>query len=208
MKNNRFTCLGLTGGIASGKSAAAAVFADLGCGVVDADLAARKVIEPGTPGIAQIVEQFGKGVIGADGSPDRDALRRIAFNNPDARQKLEDIIHPLVYEYIQKELEIFRQKRATAGVVEAALLLENPPPWALDAVIAVVCGKDLQRRRLIARSGWSAAEIDGVLAAQIDDDTRRKKSDYILENAGTLRELDLKVRDLFKRILANVCIHI
>ncbi len=201
--NKRFYCLGLTGGIASGKSAAAAVLADLGCGVVDADLAARKVIEPGTGGIARIREEFGDEIIDSDGALNREAMRRIAFTNPGARRRLEEIIHPLVYDYIRNKIETFMRRQMPAGIIEAALLLENPPPYAMDGVIAVVCGKDLQRRRLIKRNGWNETEIEGVLAAQVDDDERRAKADYIIENTGTLDDLDKKVRALFLSIRAK-----
>lgn len=193
--------LGLTGGIASGKSTACRYFAELGAGVIDADQLARDVVAPGTEGLSEIEETFGPSVLSESGDLDRDAMRALAFADPEARMRLEAIVHPRVYMGVMDALAAFEREGRPAGMVEAALLLEKPAPFHFDAVVCVVCGADVQAKRLRESKGWPDKEIRGVLAAQLTDDERRKRADFVVENSGSLDGLRRAVEDVWRRLL-------
>lgn len=193
-----FLRLGLTGGIASGKSTVAEMLRELGCGVVDADRISREVVSPGSEGLARVKEAFGREVLTPTGALDRDAMRRAVFCDSHKRKLLESLIHPLIHARIARAMEDFSKRGFDTGVVEAALLLETSASYDLDAVIAVVCGRRVQEARLRARGGWSDEEIKGVLDAQGKDEERKGKADYLLENRGTKEELRDAVGRLWK----------
>ena len=200
MRSKGYLRLGLTGGVASGKSTAAQFFADLGCGVIDADRASREVVEPGSEGLDEIRKTFGAGVLRPDGALSRDAMRRLVFLHPEKRLLLEAIVHPLVYRRVMEALDAFEREGRPAGLVEAALLLENPAPFDFDAIIAVVCGKEIQTGRLRKRDGWSDEEIQGVLEAQMTDLEREEKADHVLRNFGGFEDLRAGVEELWKKL--------
>lgn len=182
--------VGLTGGIASGKSAVAARFAALGTAVVDADVAAREVVAPGQPALARIVEAFGPDVLRDDGSLDRAKLRTTVFADPHARRTLEGLLHPPIRAALQAAAE------AAPGpyvLVAIPLLAEGGGrkayPW-LDRILVVDAPVDLQRARLMARDGIDAALADGMLAAQADRRQRLAIADDVVVNDGALAALD------------------
>jgi dephospho-CoA kinase len=201
---NRFLKLGLTGGIASGKSAVARVFAGFGCGVIDADRCARDVVAPGSEGLAAVRDEFGESVIAPDGSLDRESMRRIVFSDPAKRLALEAIVHPLVFIEIHNAMERFEMEGRPAGIIEAALLIENAKAFQLDAVISITAGTENRAARLRARDQWADKEIDGVLKAQMSDEERSWHSDYVINNNGTLDDLAAAVTDLWRHIQKEV----
>lgn len=186
--------IGLTGGIASGKSAVADLLAGLGAQVIDADVLAREVVEPGTPGLAAVRDRFGASVIAPSGELDRAALAAIVFADPAARRDLEAIVHPAVRKRAS-ELE----EDATAPVVVHVipLLVETGQAEAFDRVVVVDVPAGIQRERLMARSGLSAPEADARIAAQSSREERLAVADHVLDNAGTSARLEEQVGALW-----------
>lgn len=202
MKARSFRRFGLTGGIASGKSTVARLLQARGAGVVDADQIAREVVAPGSDGLREIRDAFGPGVLTERGELDRDAMRAVVFADPVQRVRLESIVHPYIYMGVMRALEEFETRGKPAGVVEAALLLESPAPFELDAVIVVVCGRETQAERLRGSKGWPEEEIDGVLDAQMSDDERIERADYVVRNDGSLADLESAVARLWGELVS------
>lgn len=182
-------CIGLTGGIASGKTAATRAFEALGVVVADADVAAREVVAPGSEGLARIVETFGADVLDADGALDRAAMRRRIFEDSDARRQLEAIVHPRVREALARTCA---QAASPYAIAAIPLLTEvggrEAYPW-LQRIVVVDVPVDAQRTRLIQRDGIDAELADRMIAAQATRAQRLALADDILVNTGTLDDL-------------------
>ena len=186
--------VGLTGGVASGKSSVAVMLTELGAVVIDADALAREVVAPGTPGLAAVVAEFGAGVLGADGALDRPALGALVFADAEARRRLEAIIHP--------------QVRARAAQLEAAappgalvvhdipLLVETGQAEAFDAVIVVDVPEELQVERMTALRGMSRADAQARIAAQATRRDRLAVATYVIDNTGTWDDLRQRVAEV------------
>ena len=181
--------VGLTGGIASGKSAVAREFTALGVHVADADVAARDALAPGAAGLAEVVSAFGAGVLDATGALDRAAMRRRVFADADARRVLEAIVHPRVRAALQAECAAAASPYAIAAI---PLLAEgggrDAYPW-LDRILVVDVPVELQHARLLARDGIDAALADRMIAAQATRAQRLAIADDVLANTGTLDDL-------------------
>jgi dephospho-CoA kinase len=190
--------VGLTGGIGSGKSSVSRLLAEHGAVVIDADTLAREVVEPGTPGLAAVVEAFGREVLDADGSLDRPALGARVFGDAEARARLEAIIHPLVRARAH-ELEQAAPEDAVV-VHDIPLLVETGQSERFDAVVVVDAPEELQRRRLVELRGMSTDEADRRIAAQATREQRRAAADHIVVNDGSLDELDAQVAALWRRL--------
>jgi len=186
--------IGLTGGIASGKSAVADRLAELGAVVLDADVLAREVVARGTPGLTEVVTRFGPGVLAGDGL-DRAALGRLVFADPSARRDLERIVHPAVR---QRAAELERQAPDDAVVVHVIpLLVETGQAADFDLCVVVDCDPATQAARLQRRNGLTAAEADARLAAQATRAERLAVADVVLSNDGSLGELRRRVDALW-----------
>jgi len=185
--------IGLTGGIASGKSEAARLFAARGVPVIDTDVIAREIVEPGQPALDEIVATFGSAVLDADGRLDRRALRRKVFANPEARLRLERIMHPAIL----RELE---RRAAEAGgpyqVFVIPLLVEGGRTDRVDRVLVVDCPEALQLARLAARDGETDRGARAILAAQASRADRLAAADDVIVNDGTLAQLASEVARL------------
>jgi dephospho-CoA kinase len=178
--------IGLTGGIGSGKSTVAALLAARGALVVDADRIAREVVEPGTPGLAAVVEAFGPGVLTAEGALDRPALASIVFADPAARARLDGIVHPLVRARAQ---ELIGAAPADAVVVQdVPLLVETGQAGAHDLVLVVEADLETRVARLGLR-GLSEQDARARIAAQATDEQRRAVADVVLDNSGAPEDL-------------------
>jgi dephospho-CoA kinase len=181
--------VGLTGGIASGKSAVSREFAALGVHVADADVAARDAVAAGSAGLAEVVAAFGAGVLDADGSLDRAAMRRRIFEDADAKRRLEAIVHPRVRAALQAECATAPGPYAVAAI---PLLAEaggrDAYPW-LDRILVVDAPIEAQRARLLARDGIDAALADRMIDAQATRAQRLALADDVVANTGTLAEL-------------------
>lgn len=190
--------IGLTGGIASGKSAVADAFARRGVPIVDTDVIAREVVEPDRPALAAVVDAFGADVLGADGRLDRRALRRIVFADPALRRTLESILHPAI------RAEMQRQAAAAAGpyvVIAIPLLVENRLQQQVDRVLVVDCPPEVQLARLLARDGETPEGARAILAAQATRDERLAVADDVVVNDGSLADLDARVSELHRGYL-------
>ena len=193
--------VGLTGGVASGKSTVAAILAELGAVVVDADLLAREVVAPGTPGLAAVVAEFGDGVLGADGSLDRPALGAVVFADEAARRRLEAIVHPLVRAR-GRELE----EAAPPGAVvvhDIPLLAETGQAAGFDAVVVVDVPVETQVERMVSQRGMSRADAEARIAAQATREQRLAVATYVVDNTGTREDLRDRVTEVFEKLTAR-----
>lgn len=192
--------VGLTGGIASGKSLVANELAARGGVIIDADLLAREVVEPGTPGLAAIIERFGPDVL-ADGRLDRAALARIVFADEAARRDLEAIVHPAVR---RRAAELEAEAPADAVVVHVIpLLVETGQQDSFDVVLTVDVDRETQIERLQQRDGVSRAEAERRLAAQVSREQRSAAADVIIDNAADVTELKKHVELIWAELAAR-----
>ncbi len=199
MTDNRALSVGLTGGIASGKSTVADMFAELGVPVIDTDVIAREVVEPGQPALQEIREAFGDGVIGTDGRLDRAVMRRIVFAEPTRREQLESILHPRIRE------EGARQAAAAVGpyrLIVVPLLAESPMRAEMDRVLVVDCSEDVQLERLLARDADSIEQARRIIAAQASREDRLAIADDVVLNDTDIADTRRQVEALHERYLS------
>jgi dephospho-CoA kinase len=187
--------VGLTGGIASGKSTVAAILAELGAVVIDADALAREVVQAGTPGFDRVVEQFGPDIVGPDGELDRPALGRLVFNDEQARKRLEAIVHPLVFERYA-ELEATAPTGAVV-VHDIPLLAESGRAGDFDAVIVVDAPRETQVERMTSDRGWTTEDAESRIGAQATREDRLAIATYVVDNTGTLADLRTRVEEVY-----------
>lgn len=190
--------VGVTGGIGSGKSAVTTRFEALGITVVDADLAARVVVEPGRPALEAIAEHFGKRVIQRDGTLDRAALRGLVFADEKERRWLERLTHPLIGQEI-------RDRIAASGspytILSSPLLLETSQHDLVDCVVVVDVPEAVQVARTMARDANDETQVRRIMAAQLSRDERLERADIVIDNSGPLTDLDEVVGELHKEFL-------
>lgn len=187
--------VGLTGGIASGKSTVSAILTELGAVVIDADQLAREVVAKGTPGLARVVEIFGPDILTADGEMDRAAVGAIVFADDVKRRALEAIIHPLVG---ARSAELADAAGPGALVVhDIPLLVETGQATMFDAVIVVDVPEDVQVERMLRDRGWTEGDSRARVAAQASRDARRAAATYVIDNTGTHEDLRLRVAEVF-----------
>lgn len=179
--------VGLTGGIAVGKSTVMRTFAELGAVCFDADAIARSVVEPGRPALAAVVRAFGPSVLADDGTLDRAALGEIVFANPERRRELESILHPPIIAEQDRLIDEVRASRPDAIViVDAALMIESGGYRRFDQLVVVHCAPEVQRQRLMARNGIAPEEADRRIAAQMPQDEKLKYATLAIDTGGTL----------------------
>jgi dephospho-CoA kinase len=197
--------VGLTGGIGSGKSTVSARLAELGAVVLDADKAARVVVEPGTPGLARIAETFGPGVIAPDGSLDRPKLAEIVFADKAALEKLNAITHPLIHEHIQaaEDAAIRTGGDDLVLVHDVALLAEWGRAKEFDLVIVVDIPTETQVERLTQQRGMPEDQARARIAAQATRDQRLAVADIIIDNSGTKADLDRQITEVWSNLKAR-----
>jgi len=190
--------IGLTGGIASGKSTVALRFKELGVPVIDADEAARAVVEPGKPALEQITQRFGAAVLTQDGELDRPAMRTLIFGDSAARRDLEAILHPL----IRADMERRAARLGGPYVVMAIpLLVEVGSRQRVDRVLVVDVDEEVQLRRVVARDGCTAEQARAIVASQASRSARLAAADDVLPNTGTVTDLRQAVDRLHERYL-------
>lgn len=195
------TVIGLTGGIASGKSAVAELLRERGAVIVDSDVLAREAVEPGTPGLEAIRERFGPSVIGPDGRLDRPALAAIVFADAAARADLNATVHPRVRELARRRGAEALASDPDAVVVEVIpLLVESGRLDPFDLIVVVDAPVELQRSRLMARNGFSEAEADARIGAQASRAERLAVADAVIANDGDRESLRAQVAQLWPRL--------
>jgi len=192
--------VGLTGGIASGKTTFADALRARGVPVVDADALARAAVAPGTEALAEIARAFGDGVVAPDGALDRKKLGAIVFADAAARRRLEAITHPAVRRAMAEETALLSAAGHALAFYDTPLLYEVGLERLLDSVVVVWAPSDVQRARLVARDGLTPAEADARLAAQLPIDEKAARADFVVENAGAPAELGPKA----DRLLADL----
>jgi len=182
--------IGLTGGIGSGKSTVAAMFDALGVPVLDLDKVGHAVVVPGSTGLAQLVETFGRDILNPDASLNRKKLAQRCFSNAEQTRQLNAIMHPLIR---QAEASWLQQQQSDYAIIEASVLLESGGVERMDAVIVVLADLTLRRQRVLARGDRSADEFDAIVDRQVSDAERRQAADYIIDNTGSLAALQQQV---------------
>ena len=190
--------IGLTGGIASGKSTVAQRFTDLGVPVIDADVAARTVVASGTPGLARVIERFGPSVLAQNGELDRRTLRDLIFSNPGARHDLESILHPLIRADMERSAD---QAVGPYIVMASPLLIEGGPSDRVDRILVVDVDEAVQLQRVMERDGCTSEQAHAILASQAGRSARLAVADDVLQNAGTVTDLRQAVDRLHERYL-------
>jgi dephospho-CoA kinase len=190
--------VGLTGGIGSGKSEVARRLSALGAVVVDADALAREAVEPGTRGLAAVVEEFGPEVLRPDGSLDRGALGRLVFTDESARHRLEAIVHPVV---AARSAELMAGAADDAVVVyDVPLLVEKHLEGDYDLVVVVEASLDVRVNRVVEHRGMDRADVESRIHAQSTPEERAAVADVVVDNSGDLETLQPQVEDLWARL--------
>ena len=193
--------VGLTGGIGSGKSTAARRFAGLGAVLVDSDVLAREAVAPGTDGLAEVVAAFGTGVLGPDGALDRPALAAVVFADPEARERLNAVVHPRVRE--RTEALVAAAGPDAIVVQDVPLLVETGQAGSYDLVLVVEADLDTRVRRLVGR-GLAEDDARARIAAQASDEQRRAVADVVLDNSGSVDDLEAQVERFWAERVAPV----
>lgn len=194
--------IGLTGGIASGKSTVAQVWKALGAAIVDADQVARDIVAPGQPALAEIVRAFGRDVLLPDGTLDRKKLGAIIFADADKRRTLNAITHPRIAVETQARLQALREEGVAVAVYEAALLVENGIHHGLDGLIVVFCDEATQLARLVERDGFSADEARARIAAQAPVEAKKAAATWLVDTSGPVAETRKQLARIWEQILS------
>ncbi len=195
--------VGLTGGVAAGKSTVASMLAEKGAGIVDFDRLAREIARPGMPALAEIAEIFGPSVIGEGGELDRKALGRLVFADRAARKRLEAVTHPRIFElYRRRAGRIFDRKPDAVLVAVIPLLMELGLEGMFDVVVLVYAPPDVQVKRLMSRDRLSAGEAERILGSQMPIDEKVPRARFVIDNSGSLRETRLQVDELWRGLQA------
>lgn len=192
--------VGITGGIGSGKSAVTRRLEQHGITVVDADVVARLVVAPGTPALAQIAEHFGADILQADGTLDRAALRARVFRDESERRWLERLTHPLIGQEIVDQISA---SRSPYTVLSSPLLLDTSQKALVECVVVVDVPEELQVARTAQRDNNDEAQVKRIMAAQLGRESRLALADIVIDNSGSLADLELQVDELHKEFLAR-----
>ena len=195
--------LGVTGSIASGKSSVADRFAECGAVVVSADQLAREVVNPGSPTLALLVDEFGEEILTEGGSLNREALGKIVFADPDKRKQLESIVHPAIAHLAECRLADLRKAPEDLIVYEAPLLFEAGGEKRVDQVLVVTVDPAVQEQRLIRRDGLSAAEARQRIEAQWPQAEKIRRADFVIDNSGTIQHMQAEVDALYRYLVEN-----
>jgi dephospho-CoA kinase len=199
---------GLTGGIGSGKSEVSRRLAAHGAVIIDADVAARAVVAPGTPGLARVVEAFGAGVLGPDGALDRERLGAIVFGDPGLRSTLNAIVHPLVGQWMRAadQAAVDTADGDVIIVHDVPLLAENRRAGDFDLVIVVDVPPELQLERLVTQRGMTPDQARARMAAQASREQRLAVADLVIDNSGSLADLDRRVAEAWADLQLRVAV--
>lgn len=196
--------LGLTGGIATGKTTISNYLKTKGIPVLDADEYARKIVEPGTPGLTDIVNTFGKQVLQSDGSLNRKLLGQIIFNDMTARQKLNGITHPRIQKMMTDELQKLAKDKTPLVILDIPLLLENHNIAGADAIMVVTVPESIQLNRLMQRNNLTKEEAQRRIDAQMPLSEKEKLADFIVDNSGTIANTLTQVDKVIQNITESI----
>ncbi|WP_079475776.1 dephospho-CoA kinase [Marinococcus halophilus] len=191
--------IGLTGGIASGKSLVADTLREQGLPVIDADVISREVVEPGEPALEQIIEHFGPEILQLDGTLDRKKLGSVIFNDTEKRQVLNQIIHPAVRQRMMTKRDNLVREGNEHVVLDIPLLLENNLNFLVDRVIVVYVNESIQKQRLIDRDGRGEEDAAARIKSQMPLEEKRHLADAVVDNSGTEKETKNQVNELLRQ---------
>jgi dephospho-CoA kinase len=190
--------IGLTGGIGSGKSTVSRILAELGAVVMDADKVGHQAYQPGTETWKDVVAAFGNEVVAADGSIDRTKLGAIVFGDPEALARLNQIVHPRMYDMMAEQIEEYRQQGVEVVVLDAAILIEANWTPLVDEVWLTVASEPTVVRRVRERTGLPEEQIRSRIRSQLSNEERKKQASVVISNDGGLHELRAKVVELWE----------
>jgi dephospho-CoA kinase len=196
--------VGLTGGIACGKTVVRRMLARRGAFTLDADEIVHGLMEPGTSVSHEIREEFGPEVIASDGSVDRAKLGAAAFSNPEVRRRLNHIVHPHVLEEEKRRLATVEERGETIAVVDAALMIEAGTFRSYACLLVVYCPRELQIERLMKRDGYSEKEAARRVDSQLPVEEKKRYADYVIDTSGTLDDTERQVGEIWKKLQALV----
>jgi dephospho-CoA kinase len=201
--SRRFLLVGLTGGLATGKSTVSAILRSLGCIIIDADVLAREVVEPGQPALAAIAQEFGAEVLQADGSLDRKRLGAIVFADPARRRRLEAITHPAIRDRYLSQLAALEAQGFEGIVVwDAPVMIESGGYQHVDELVVVVTDAATQRTRALSRDG-DRADAERKIASQMPLADKAALADFVIDNSGTREETEARTRAVHAALLAE-----
>ena len=192
--------IGLTGGIASGKSRVANLLRDHGLQVIDADELARRAVQKGSPGLKAVVQLFGSDILNEDGELNREKLGRIVFSDVAKRTQLEKIVHPLIQELRASERRRLEQNENEVAFYDVPLLFEKKMESEFDSVILVYSRPEIQRQRLRERDGLSEGEIEQRISAQMPIDEKLKLANYVILNNSSMADLKANVESVLREL--------
>lgn len=193
----------LTGNIAAGKSAVASGLAERGATVIDADILAREAVARGRPALAAITARWGDKVLRRDGSLDRGVLRDIVFADPAEREALDSIVHPAVERLRNAAIETARRRGETLVICDIPLLFETGLDAGFQTIILVDAPAEVRKERIVRDRGLTAEVAEAMIAAQLPSSDKRSRATYIIDNAGTLDDLEAKIEDLWNSLTDN-----
>ena len=194
--------VGLTGNIGSGKSTVAQLLSERGATIIDADVLARRAVELGTTAYASIVERWGTSILAADGLIDRAALRRIVFSEPQELEQLNSIVHPEVERMRAALVEQARHRGDRLVVCDIPLLFERRMTDAFDRIVLVDAPRPVRLERLVRERGLRETEAMDMIVAQMPAELKRARADFVIDNVGTLTQLDLRVTEVWSALLS------
>jgi dephospho-CoA kinase len=195
--------IGLTGNIGSGKSTVAQLLSERGATIIDADVLARRAVEQGTPAYSAIVERWGTSILAADGLLDRSALRRIVFSDPAELEQLNAIVHPEVERMRVALVEQARQRGDRLVVCDIPLLFERNLTPGYDRIVLVDAPRPVRLERLVRERGLRETEAMAMIVAQMPAELKRARADFVIDNVGTLTQLDQRVTEVWTALLQD-----
>jgi dephospho-CoA kinase len=201
----RFLLVGLTGGIATGKSTVTDMFRRLGCEIIDADVLAREVVAPGEPALAEIAREFGPEVLQPDGALDRKRLGAVVFADPERRRRLEAITHPAIRARFMARLAALMERGFDGiAIFDAAVMIESGNYKNMDRLVVVLTDEPTQRARLTARDAIDESEASRKIASQMPVADKARLADYVIDNAGDRAATEAQVRRVHAALLADL----
>ncbi len=194
--------IGLTGGLGTGKSLVSSILAELGAHIIDCDIVAREVVEPGEAGLKKVAAKFGRKILDSDGTLDRKALAKIVFASPEKRVTLEGILHPIIEDVVMDRAnKIFSTDPGAIVIVDAAVLFESGLHKRMDKTIVVYCDPETQMERALGRGDLAQNEIEERIAAQWPLSKKTQMADYIIDNSGSQEDTRSAVIELWHTVI-------
>ncbi len=192
--------VGLTGGLASGKSVASKTLRDLGLPIIDADLIAREMVKPNEAGYRDIVDHFGKGILNPDRTINRRKLAKIIFSDSKERERLNSLLHPRIVKEIKRTIENFKEKGEGMVIVDAALLIAAGQLPLVDKLIVVIVSERLQIKRLAQRDHLTEKEARERIATQMPLSEKMKLADYVINNSGSVKKTIKRTKEVYDQL--------